>query len=387
MFCKFKKTLQVISLINNTIFFSYLQRFLEKMSKEEKVAAVVAPPPPSVGHKRKSMAAEKEQEAEAEEEQEVEGEGDEDETPPTKKLRTLQDKVVLEVKETLECPICMEFMEGNIFQCQQGHTLCEGCRDKLITNAQPAAPKCPTCKKSDSLVVRNIALEKIANAQLFPCRFEECTEIIPLGERKMHESKCTFQYLCPYPNSEDPVICHSKTEVLSEFEAHPKMDTTETGAYEQNYLITEQTDASALKRDAGTVMRWTAEHVVYNDTEILINVEAGGCGMSVRVYALSSPDVPAFYHLTMFGVTHKFCHASRAIPVKCSKEELKSNRVSCLYIPFDDMMRMSEESVANLKAKGEATHEGKPVLFNVDLRINLFTDVKKFYESVICLPP
>ena len=55
-----------------------------------------------------------------------------------------------------ECPICFEEMRPptRIWQCVDGHAICEACRNRLDT--------CPSCSRA--IEGRNIALEKMARS-------------------------------------------------------------------------------------------------------------------------------------------------------------------------------------------------------------------------------
>jgi len=61
-------------------------------------------------------------------------------------------------KSEFECPICFEEMKPpmRIWQCVDGHPVCEGCRKKLDSKG------CPSCNRS--VEGRNIALEKMARS-------------------------------------------------------------------------------------------------------------------------------------------------------------------------------------------------------------------------------
>jgi len=63
-----------------------------------------------------------------------------------------------EVKEELECPVCLELMYPpiKIFQCGQGHALCGRCR--------PKCRNCPTCR--GPIIGRATVLEKLAQSLL-----------------------------------------------------------------------------------------------------------------------------------------------------------------------------------------------------------------------------
>ena len=61
-----------------------------------------------------------------------------------------------------ECPICFEEMRPptRIWQCVDGHAICEGCRSKLDTKLDTKG--CPSCSRA--IEGRNIALEKMARS-------------------------------------------------------------------------------------------------------------------------------------------------------------------------------------------------------------------------------
>lgn len=67
-------------------------------------------------------------------------------------------EVVVQGRGELECPVCMEGMRPprRIWQCSDGHAVCEFCRKKPQVNC------CPTCRKY--LVGRSTIAEKLARA-------------------------------------------------------------------------------------------------------------------------------------------------------------------------------------------------------------------------------
>ena len=52
-----------------------------------------------------------------------------------------------------ECPVCYEDFNGAIYQCQEGHLLCDKCRPNL--------DNCPTCRVPFDGMIRNRMLEHI----------------------------------------------------------------------------------------------------------------------------------------------------------------------------------------------------------------------------------
>ena len=64
-------------------------------------------------------------------------------------------QVVACLEESLECPVCLEAVRGEVYQCYRGHTMCGGCRTRLWT--------CPVCRAAlAGPLIRNLALERLA---------------------------------------------------------------------------------------------------------------------------------------------------------------------------------------------------------------------------------
>lgn len=56
--------------------------------------------------------------------------------------------------ESLQCPVCFELFANRIYQCSEGHSVCEKCRSQLHDG------KCPQCRCSYT-GTRNYLLENI----------------------------------------------------------------------------------------------------------------------------------------------------------------------------------------------------------------------------------
>jgi len=95
----------------------------------------------------------------------------------------------------LECPVCFESMMPPIFQCSEGHLICNVCRPKIT--------KCPTCRKELGNI-RNRALEQCVAKVLLPCSFacNGCPEKIRVRDMKKHLEVCKYRsYACPRSRS------------------------------------------------------------------------------------------------------------------------------------------------------------------------------------------
>ena len=49
------------------------------------------------------------------------------------------DGLMRSMREHLECPVCVSVPRGNVFQCGNGHILCQECHEKVQA--------CPTCRE------------------------------------------------------------------------------------------------------------------------------------------------------------------------------------------------------------------------------------------------
>ncbi|XP_031474937.1 E3 ubiquitin-protein ligase DIS1-like isoform X1 [Nymphaea colorata] len=109
--------------------------------------------------------------------------------------------VASNVRELLECPVCLNAMYPPIHQCSNGHTLCSGCKPRVHN-------KCPTCRHELGNI-RCLALEKVAASLDLPCKYQGfgCMGVYPYYSKLKHESQCSFRpYNCPYAGSECSVV-------------------------------------------------------------------------------------------------------------------------------------------------------------------------------------
>ncbi|XP_017778654.1 PREDICTED: E3 ubiquitin-protein ligase SIAH1-like [Nicrophorus vespilloides] len=100
-----------------------------------------------------------------------------------------------ELAALFECPVCFEIVLPPIMQCQVGHLVCASCRPKLSC--------CPTCRGNLG-DIRNLAMEKVANNLMFPCKHKQtgCRMSLGLNEKAEHEEICEFRpYTCPCPGA------------------------------------------------------------------------------------------------------------------------------------------------------------------------------------------
>ncbi len=117
--------------------------------------------------------------------------------PPSQRVPTLSGTTASnsDLASLFECPVCFDYVLPPILQCQSGHLVCSNCRPKLTC--------CPTCRGPLGSI-RNLAMEKVANSVLFPCKYASsgCEVTLPHTDKAEHEELCEFRpYSCPCPGA------------------------------------------------------------------------------------------------------------------------------------------------------------------------------------------
>jgi len=90
-----------------------------------------------------------------------------------------------------ECPICFDFMTAAIFQCGNGHLICEACKESVVKSN---GGKCPSCLQVLGNT-RNRALEELSAVVKLPCKNHSrgCTAEMFAHERDLHQSTCSMR--------------------------------------------------------------------------------------------------------------------------------------------------------------------------------------------------
>lgn len=102
-----------------------------------------------------------------------------------------------DIKSLFECPICFDYAVPPIYQCQNGHLVCQSCSGKIS--------HCPTCRVPiTEPSIRNLQLDRLANTFQFPCKynFNGCQWKSYWFKKREHEENCDYiSYSCPCPGS------------------------------------------------------------------------------------------------------------------------------------------------------------------------------------------
>eukprot|EP00462_Mataza_sp_D1_P015739 CAMPEP_0175166798 /NCGR_PEP_ID=MMETSP0087-20121206/27928_1 /TAXON_ID=136419 /ORGANISM="Unknown Unknown, Strain D1" /LENGTH=349 /DNA_ID=CAMNT_0016456499 /DNA_START=27 /DNA_END=1076 /DNA_ORIENTATION=+ len=116
----------------------------------------------------------------------------------------------------LECPVCMEVFEGEIYQCNSGHSICSVCMKKLQNNV------CPTCRSSKVGRTRNLALEHLLQKVPLPCTNQKwgCNFQGDQRSRREHLEECAHKPLrcffdwnptCSWEGNREQFLAHIKS--------------------------------------------------------------------------------------------------------------------------------------------------------------------------------
>lgn len=93
----------------------------------------------------------------------------------------------------LECPVCLLIPRKEIYQCKNGHSICNVCLMKLVI--------CPTCRVavsgSNTVKVRNHYAESFLDSMKFECKWKDqgCEVLIERNQLPEHEIVCRYGYL------------------------------------------------------------------------------------------------------------------------------------------------------------------------------------------------
>ncbi len=92
-----------------------------------------------------------------------------------------------ELPERFKCPICFEIPEKEIYQCQNGHTICNVCVESVSI--------CPQCRVNlGTPRIRSRPLEDILDLMKFDCSYKSqgCEAKVARNDITTHFENCSF---------------------------------------------------------------------------------------------------------------------------------------------------------------------------------------------------
>ncbi|KAH6943725.1 hypothetical protein HPB50_025877 [Hyalomma asiaticum] len=92
---------------------------------------------------------------------------------------------ISQLSTLFECPVCRGYALPPIMQCENGHHMCAPCRKNVNL--------CPVCRAPKGRN-RNLALEKLAETTMFPCKYQlkGCSTVLLISDKRKHEVTCEY---------------------------------------------------------------------------------------------------------------------------------------------------------------------------------------------------
>lgn len=89
----------------------------------------------------------------------------------------------------LECPVCYNVYKSKIFMCENGHNICEECKQNVNI--------CPTCRSELKRTRNHLVEELISKSLLYSCENSNlgCTVNLALNQIQTHQGVCHLK-LC-----------------------------------------------------------------------------------------------------------------------------------------------------------------------------------------------
>ena len=105
-------------------------------------------------------------------------------------LKTKFSALTSKLRNQIECPVCLEVpTSGPVHCCPNGHFVCTNCKDFY----------CPSCRSRMFNGKSVLAVTVIDNIE-HECRNEDCEELLPIAEYKIHLKSCPHRVVfCPAP--------------------------------------------------------------------------------------------------------------------------------------------------------------------------------------------
>ena len=117
------------------------------------------------------------------------------------------------LKSKLACSVCFLVPKCKIFNCVNGHSICETCFSKLQSG--PGGKKCPLSCNYDETPRRNRYLESIiikSDLLLSCCCMPLCQVQLRKDALEEHEKKCDYRGVpCPHTGCEK-IVCYNDLE-------------------------------------------------------------------------------------------------------------------------------------------------------------------------------
>ena len=121
----------------------------------------------------------------------------------------------------LQCPLCLDYPEGHVSQCPNGHIFCADClKTHQAGNRGPVCQKCPTCRAAlPTEPIRNRIAERAIGNLPGPC--PGCGTSMLRKDIIAHKATCAdIMVKCPFPTCQVHVRRRDLEAHLADGRAH-----------------------------------------------------------------------------------------------------------------------------------------------------------------------
>ncbi|KAJ0173893.1 hypothetical protein K1T71_010039 [Dendrolimus kikuchii] len=139
--------------------------------------------------------------------------------PLPKRRKEASEKLEDRLGGILCCAVCLDLPQAAVYQCINGHLMCELCFTHLLADAslRREGATCPNCRVeiSKTLASRNLAVEKTVSELPSECKY--CTYMFPKHSLRHHEknicmdrlTECRYVIIgCPWKGAARDVEAH-----------------------------------------------------------------------------------------------------------------------------------------------------------------------------------
>lgn len=232
-------------------------------------------------------------------------------------------KRLIDLSVSLDCPVCMEPVAPPIFQCNEGHIICEDCKKRVTT--------CPECRAPLG-TCRARLLERIVEPLLVECPNAGCGEWVALGQLRGHREGCVHHVVavrcvqCTWYGPCTSVIAHfteCHPSSMGEVEEQRQNIQNNSGLVYSGLVYRPFNDDSTLNVD----LDWIYEM----DVPALLMIRDKGNALSVCV-ALLAPDAKLYrWNLTIANISV----SGVPLPPEALTDDFDPHKQAAVVIPVE----------------------------------------------------
>jgi len=229
--------------------------------------------------------------------------------------RSDSNHLLKKVRACLECPICYSFMNGNIYQCAEGHSICQTCLPKCNT--------CPYCRQTG--YTRNRILEDFLGDYTVSCHHQGCDHVCKRRFMQDHVNTCVFMpQKCPCCSD---VIDRNVSSIRQHFEEkHGAKFSTFSSITFMNAVHSYTFNKKDLNKD----LTWRPHIASMDESNVMILVHAKKMDDNIvlNLCHLNSPNET--YNVCCEVKVWQYGPTSTSLPREVEVESIFNTRINSL---------------------------------------------------------